>query len=1321
MTEFLREDEIKKVASAEYPKFRDYMEEVDTISEHLETIFTPEQPIEHYEYLNLIAYIRATEVAGRSVVDRLAVNGLPNDAESFISYVQKRLTLALDRIRNHSIVFEPSQPPIQVSALNIPLYSFAELWLHYGLQLAKKGGDTDFSPYREQFREVKILPAAHFLPELKQELANISAAYPGLLDDQPPLVEQAKLEEIPGIKSEVSALERIISDKLGGTTDISWIKDNPDALVKFLELTQVFEGSRTQKLQNTVILTQLRRALEMLIQRVEELREQKLINAKINELEELDRYDLTETRVQEIFEVIDLILNIEQSPQFEVWRDWTVEGIRLFGSIPNGESLNSFLSRTHGKVDANVQLVAPEAEDLQRVLEYFEAQRELISRLRYSDPNNSGFNNRLEQSKTAYINQRIQEINDLIEANSGLGAGPTRKQQTDVESRIESGNLRVVLGIYQRLREFNPEIPEFETLHPGLFDKFMQELILGINMYHQQVFGRTSSAGNTSRGLPGESTDLWGGEKFVVQDIEGETPLSVFFMDFPWEKIMGDKLTHEEKLHWVNTLWKMRFVAITQRHNYAHAFRDKIEPTVHSPDEPERVRQLIADKVNDGGIQAYDMTYFHKRRYKPGEPLHEILGDEEEYWRVPEIMNFFIHWIEREVPNYSTGDPSTEDALRLVKDDIIARIPEEYRIKDTKGNYRDLDLIENTWMTAIWTMYPTLRIFDYDDGALAYRTSRYINTGEYGPKVTIGRTNSAERWSDTGVQQLNRIWVPRSQFNHAYVELRPEYYKRYTIDDLIQEIEEMEAKIQTATGSQKRQLQRRVKELDKFLIDVRQVSVGEYQDVRGVKGFGKLEERLEELKEIATTPYDQEQYDSFKSYYDYLKSVEQKARTNHEPPAEIDRLIRRAAHRYAINERYVIMRIKPEYTALKGSVTDIKDQLPIRVPVTYFEHAREMSLRNNPKAAVRGAERANFIALSDDQIVKSMIDPGLVRYDSYSPANGIRWAGMAKDMAVWYEFLDLSKKDGVFPPIHESGLSGKIARKTKYFNLPGQMRMTVEQLKAMLPGDKSNSAANLDRYLRNQLTILNIEKDDFTVLMKFDKVTKAGMRYASGKLMRCGPQFEGEEQMSSGELWVEMFRREFQDDGETFTELRNRLDASALKEAKRTYVPDWIRLSADLVFQKDENGNPRRNAALNQMVVEAFMISVGMYLDRYRYKSIEEGHKFPFFADILDASTAQIHTVTPGMKPMDFAHRELFLTLCENALASFLGPDFGGEDFESGQDKKIVRNYTRKFVEQMMYDRGLIGTPEQYLIDMAYYKNEFGKVKQASDKGKGDH
>lgn len=1364
MVEFLNEADIEAVASTELKDYRATAEALKASTEWVSQDFDKTTPIDNARFVGVLDAVEDSIAEAQRVVDKAVSNGLPEGhINNFSRYVRKKTADAVSLIRKHKAITEVGGHPVLIDSLRIPIYAEEKLRLYTELSRDKRAGSADFSSRREHFRLLKILPLAQLSPETKTTLDAFSAGYTDLSDTKPPHVELAELQTVrAGVAvDEVDALELLLTDKFPGT-DVSWIKGNPNVLVKLLELTQSFEGNSVKKIGNLDGLRQLKAALEKVKEITLSLEEKAKFVPGTDIDDELNKFNLSGNRatgdhfkrIDELLEVINTILEVENTPQFAVWRDSVAKNILLYGVVANGETYDEFLKRVDKKVRSQTQLDDAEVKDLQRILEHLDAQEDIITRINYPEDSGADFNKKLHELQRNFIRQEEQKVSDLLQQDSERGTGPSRLDKDSIKGQIAEGKLRIVQGIYERLQELNDQLPPFEDLRPienpgspeahKKFRAFMQELILALSTHFMDVFNRTASSGGTKRQLPSESISLWGKEKFkAAQGIEGDDTLDVFMRDFPWDQLMPG-ISADEKKSWID-LWKLRIVHIEQMHNYAYGFRTEIEVRAHKPDEVENVLKLISGKVNDGGLFRPDMDAFYSRhREDDGSLINKYIGPEEDYWRVPEMVNFFIHWIEREVPDYSTGNPPTEDALNAAKSRIISRIPKEYRIFDAKGKPRDAEIVEMAWLVAFWTLYPTFRIFDMDDGALAFKTSRLVNTGEVGTKYTFGRTNTADRWADSGVQHLNRIWPPRSLFIHAYAEMPAHVYETYSLQQLEDELRDLQAKIKNpaAHGLDKADvpgLVLRERELEKFIIETKQLGTGEYQKISGVDDILEIEQKIAEIEKAiddlvkAKEPvgdFEKLQLANFKELARELRRAERLSKAAGDSKDVINAKVRSAAVRYGVAQRYVLLRIKPEYTALKpqdptSPTLDVREMAPIRVPTAYFDHASAMA--NRPKA-VPGRE--NLIALSDDQIIRSRIDPALVRYDTLTPAHGTRWAAAAQDMLVWNDMLDGTKKDGVFTPIHDAHLDSKINRKSKYSRVAENVRMFGERLRARFTSDPRQIAQELDEYLRGEVVITQLERDDFAVNMKFDRITKTGMRYAGPKLMACGPQLEGEEQMITGELWSEMFRRLYrkEHDGhvETFTDLRKHSpEANALNKKKKTPTPPGIRLSSDLLNMVNAEGKPIfKNAAQNQMVVEAFMMAVAMYLDRYRYKSIEEGHGgLEFFGDQLEATKSQIHTVTPGVEPMDFAHRELFIQLCEAAFESFLGPDFGGEDFDENLDKKIVRVYTRKAVEDMMRDFGIIGSTEQYVVDMVYFKNDFAKHKEVADakKSEGKH
>lgn len=1389
MVEFASKDTAEKVAKAEYRKTMELLEEIDLLSSDIESR-TPgkDDVIELADYQLLMGYVDALigQAPGGSpqnasgVIEALRVKGKPEDplAPSFIQFIEKRLAKPLEPLREHKVVYDAAKEPVSIDALQIPSYARKYLELELALKFKKDAGTTDFSSNREDFRALKIHPTGFFLPEAKAELAELATLYPGVLDDQPRFQSEAAIT-----KNETDELGSFIIDYLNKTLGeeqarkviddrIDWFVDNLDALTNLLRVTQSYEGNKPSDIDIPEGVVDLQKALSAALELKKKLLKQKQITPSLDENAPFKDYNSTEDRFRQLLEILNLVMDIEKTPQFTVWKEQIIKG---FIVTPDGKApvdFDTFLDRSKKTLDAKTKLDdASDVAALHRVLDFLEAQQSIIGLTEYEQNPDAKFNSHLQEAKNKYLSAQIARVKELIAKDNEL-KGRSESDEVHKESNLVKEEL--VRLMFNELQKKNPNLPNFREMKdyveraPNGFASFMQELLIAIGEYIiNPVFNATASSGATDVPLPKGEVSLWTNLKFKVtsRDITGEDSLETFFRDFPWADIMPGVSQATIDSEWLD-LWKYRFLHIEAMHNYARDLA-AMSGKFQSPDNPEEIVGIFGkEKTEGGGYFHWDLPAFYKRKHsgsstsKAEQELSRVFDKtegEETYWRVPELVNYFTSGVERELPDLvylSRSDKKTE--LSRLREKLIRKIPEGTRLKRPDGTYSDEALIQIGWDMAIWTMMVTLRIFDYDDDGLDSKFAWYVNTGEYATKVTHGKMNTGYEWRDTGVEQVNRIWPTRADFIHFYVDLSPDKYVRYQLEDVIAEKQTLIDKMNSEPNAEKKEdLKRRIAQISKFIIETRQVGVGEYQDLQSLGSLNDIQRRLESMPqpgEAGTTPVDEEEYDRLSSFLAQVKDklTELRAVRPELTEDQIFDQLRKFAQNVAVNDRYRIIKIKPEFSALRGpnpaEWPDITEMTYIRIPESYIKYSWRKA-GSNPR-------RADFIAMTDRQIMDSMIDPEYVKYGSITPTHARTWAGAASDGKKWMDFLKTRDTKAVFTPIHESPLAKhNIHKRTHLSDFKTDLERTMRSATAYivtglnklgLSEDISSQAEALDRKLREDVVITHMTIDDLAKKqseggMGFSEITQSGARYYCEKINTgAGPVYKDGEVIEDAqpvtEMWLNVFRKPYhgvhiREVGhgrkhkkvlvhETIRELRNRItDPKKLRAAKATVVPEGIRLAADIALSVDTKGGSMHQAAQNQFVVESFIIAVGLYLDQYRYKSVEGETEIPFDPGLLETVRHEVETIS-GAEAMDFAHRELFLQMCDMTFESFLGADFGGDNFDGALNKKIVRSYGRGLVEQMMRDRGLIGTKEQYVVDTHYYKSSWTKVGEVAEKDK---
>ncbi len=455
-----------------------------------------------------------------------------------------------------------------------------------------------------------------------------------------------------------------------------------------------------------------------------------------------------------------------------------------------------------------------------------------------------------------------------------------------------------------------------------------------------------------------------------------------------------------------------------------------------------------------------------------------------------------------------------------------------------------------------------------------------------------------------------------------------------------------------------------------------------------------------EIAELAGKA-DQNSKDRHKALKDFLRELKVHATLQGE----------KLTHVQAINKRYKIIRMKQEYRNLKYEWS-----LPVAVPLSFFKIYRK-----------DGALRSE-VMLSERQVIMSGLNRNYIEHSTVTPDNQTRWVKLQGEMSLWNKAVDATVKDGVFPDIHN--LSHKIRKKMHFIQLPTNLKFALKTAIGERIHYTDKLAFEMDEFLRNQVNIVpRIEPSELADKsgMGFTFVTKTAGRYAWGDYFLGGSRFPGEDPIATAEIALDMYRSDWAGDS-NFKDLRQLLEQTkrqpnedlrekAKAEARRravTTVPPGLRMAADHFYE----GKPKK--AENEFVVESFWVAVCLYLRRYQYSEVlEGGHNHLEVHEDTEMLMGQIHTVS-GMKPMDFAHRKLFLSFCNRQFEIFkYDADFGNGNPDTMPENALsVGDVYKKMIEL-----GIIGTPQQFVVDKHYYNGEFQKVSTGSthDDKKGGH
>lgn len=837
------------------------------------------------------------------------------------------------------------------------------------------------------------------------------------------------------------------------------------------------------------------------------------------------------------------------------------------------------------------------------------------------------------------------------------------------KGKKETGSAKenaLVVEMYKLFRHNNPYLPEYDRISPENSAIVMRELVLAIFNIFKSIFDKSSSGGKKVIPLPSNHESLWGFRLGVEGNIPDENrTIEYFFQNFPWQKLSKTELTFDERENWVE-LWKGRILHIAFAHNWGADYQ-ALYNSEQSGDYITKILEAYGAKVEDQGFAPFDLSTFYKTDFT-GTEFEKLVGKEDTSWKAfCGLVDYFVFCVEMYNSNLSPRIKATTTALSKNKDMFIKNIPESVRLKGPNGKYRDTLLVEHAWSVAIWTLYATNRMFKFDSSGLSTKAGRAANVRLYATKVYSGKDNTTELYADTA-HQLERSLTARADFMHYLVRLTPDMYDQLKVEDIGKEIEKLESKKDVHSKA-------RAKKLKLFRRELRRM-VGAAKDVK-------------------------------------------------------DRDAK-------VNERYLILKVKPEY-----SVFGLNIGLPVAVDKNYIEFA-----------AREGYE--DYLVMSETQVNETLMDRNHVDFSTMTEGNQSRWVDAMKDADGWYRFVDIKVPDAIFPDIHS--VSSKIQQKISVEDASLALSRMLGPLNAFLYTPER--AVALDEYLRGQISIPEIEPDEYSKKtgMNFGAITQYFGRYYWDKMIVCGPELPNKTPIPVVEPILSAFHIRWggnSKDGTThierrritfvslknkimslfkgkkahhdahdgtidpakssfanFRALRNTKDGDLIKELAVTQIAQSMRNAADKLLQPGTD--PRK--AQNQFIADSFMVALGLYLDRYAYRSVESGKPVAPSTNVK-LKVQEVHTLSQidhqkGFAPMDFAHRQLLLAYCEAMFHSFAhGQDFGNGNPALRAD--VIP--TLADVIKMMKDRGIIGTYEQMVVDLDYLNNKYPSLQNPSE------
>lgn len=455
------------------------------------------------------------------------------------------------------------------------------------------------------------------------------------------------------------------------------------------------------------------------------------------------------------------------------------------------------------------------------------------------------------------------------------------------------------------------------------------------------------------------------------------------------------------------------------------------------------------------------------------------------------------------------------------------------------------------------------------------------------------------------------------------------------------------------------------------------------------------------------------------------------------------------AYRYAVTQRYDVILVKPQYrnigadqevpaenTEEARKLEAILNALPIAIPKQLFKVDDGRRRKNDGSVEIVPPEERiydgrKYAVVPMQAIRDGLIDTQFVDFAAMTKEHQYRYAAAMADLRHWYDFGDLTKTDAIFRDIHSSDLTAKLMAKVKLLHWPGKWKEFKFKAWSKLPwADIERLAEQADEAFRSKVAVSKISIDEIAVGdgakgadntirgIGFHKITQYAGRYAAGKMKASGASIPASrEEYESGKyslhedlptIWLEVFRAQV-DDFDGLVEEASQMSESAAKKHLRkemaTPVPPNVRFATDEFFAG------RTGRWEKQMIVEAFWVALGAYLDQYAYKPLKDDQGRDFNLAFMEVDTLIPHIKTQsGAKPMSFAERQLLIHFVDKQLAYF-----SGDKYAVG-DEVPMDVGTRGDVIEMMKQRGIIGSTQQFLVDLHYLEHDFKNLKTVKKK-----
>lgn len=1023
MAEFLNEHQIQTVASTEYPAAVRKLDDLDAVAAIFETL----PVLEQRNYRALVKFLRDLEADALKVVQKIISNGISvEDTQPFINYVHKRADRAMQPLANKQVTYDASKPPTPLCSLALAQFLSQKLELQARLIKATKDG-TPIGDHKNDYLMVKYEPAAIILPEIQADLAAVVATYPGIIDDHPPLADQAVLD--PAARSvtykdgsgatktenetEQQSILRLVQDWLSEDAsrkfDTRWISNSNEVLLNYLKATQQYgDLSGTAPAHPEVIekkdrLLQLRQVLGDLQRRaVEEAKEAKYSGLPPDAA--YTQYGLTEARVKELIAVLDMIIEIKNTPPVQAWRNSLHDGIRIYTN-PAGERISQFIERIKHKQKINDTLTDDDTRDIIAARQLLAQRRSAIPLLQLPDASGGKYMTELLQAYDAEVEELEQELDEI-----------TLKTKIDkgAEADTSEESFKAAMQVYKFLRSENPRLPEIRQprdLEQYEYLDFMREVELAIYMYlERQVFTKAINSASTGvfevPGAGGVGNLLE--TKFTDVDEHKKTDFDIFFRYFPFTFLKDVPVTEEKR---IRDEWELRLIAFSTVFNKAAA-----------------VRQALLDKGEAGGLAAMGAynSAFGTGEGKSNDPTSSpfdswvISATHKEgfggfQFLVPQIGLLYRQLFRTRLGDINeTKDPDIRGKLQAVKDEgerIIFSSP-KYGEKRPDGSYVYAAAVTLGYKYALSWYVASGEWYTHDKGGIATKLIEFFGYNEVMAKYLDPDTPNTLKKLPASASEVGMLIPPRSEGVHLIVHIPASQVEVLSTQQVIDEIYRLDRSPNPVDKKNASFLRKEVN-------DARRNSVLPGQDLTGLSSFEDAEQVIQALTNYAdrqdslggdpSTPPQAKlvhKYlaNTYRAYVTKLQQAFSRIKADPTYPTSEEkraRLIFESGN-FSADTQYRFIRMKPSARVLADVNTDSVYSMPVAVPNSAFHLARSLG---KP-----GSEM--LLSLPMRTVEMLGVHPNYYGPDA-SQYQNTAYAGMLKNIEYFFETISPNPSSGI--------------------------------------------------------------------------------------------------------------------------------------------------------------------------------------------------------------------------------------------------------------------------------------------------------------------